>query len=114
MHVSYFKFRLDALLRRVALVSKMGSPALYRNPERADLVFTKWASNTWSSSTAREDWRMQREAERLAVRRSEAGPTRTAGTAGQDLHAGGYAFLSPLQTDENPTLIERLGRGRVR
>ena len=33
--------RLDAQLRWVALVSKMGSPALYRNPERADLVFTK-------------------------------------------------------------------------
>ena len=33
--------RLDAQLRWVALVSKMGSPALYRNPEQADLVFTK-------------------------------------------------------------------------
>ena len=43
---------------------------------------------------------MQREAERLAARRSEAGPTRTAGT--EDLHAGGYAFLSPLHTDEIP------------
>ena len=33
--------RLDAQLGWVASVSKMGSPALFRNPERADLVFTK-------------------------------------------------------------------------
>ena len=33
--------RLDAQLGWVALVSKMGSPALYSSPERADLVFTK-------------------------------------------------------------------------
>ena len=45
---------------------------------------------------------MRREAER---RRSE---DQADLDGGQELHAGGYAFLSPLHTDKNPTHITQM------
>ena len=45
----------------------MGSPALYRNPELADLVFMKCSMGRQylEQLDSQKDWRMQREAEPL-------------------------------------------------
>ena len=97
--------RLDAQLGWVALVSKMGSPALYRNPERADLVFTKCSMGRKYLEQLDSQGGLADAAGGGAAGRSKVGGWADS-DGGQDLHAGGYAFLSPLHTDENPTHIE--------
>ena len=85
----------------------MGSPALYRNPERADLVFTK---GSMGRQYLEQLDRQGGLADAAGGGAAQAGRSLVGGRADsdgwKDLHAGGYAFLSTLHTDENPTHIE--------